>query len=68
MLFTLFLLGLLYVAFMGVLAAAGAGAVLMLVFIGGLLARASSSSRTSWRWRRWAPRRSPPRRRPAFTR
>src|SRR5829696_3566882 len=38
MLVTLFLLGVLYVAFIGVLAAVGAGAVVMLVFIGGLLA------------------------------
>jgi heat shock protein HtpX len=38
MLVTLFLLGVLYVAFIGVLAALGAGAVVMLVFIGGLLA------------------------------
>jgi heat shock protein HtpX len=38
MLVTLFLLGILYVAFIGVLAAAGAGAVLTLVFVGGLLA------------------------------
>jgi heat shock protein HtpX len=38
MLVTLFLLGVLYVAFIGVLAAVGASAVVMLVFIGGLLA------------------------------
>ena len=38
MLLTLFLLGVLYVAFIGVLAAVGAGAVITLVFIGGLLA------------------------------
>jgi heat shock protein HtpX len=38
MLVTLFLLGILYVVFIGVLAAAGAGAVLTLVFVGGLLA------------------------------
>jgi heat shock protein HtpX len=38
MLVTLFLLGVLYVAFIGVLAAVGASAVFMLVFIGGLLA------------------------------
>jgi heat shock protein HtpX len=38
MLLTLFLLGILYVVFIGVLAAAGAGAVVMLVFVGGLLA------------------------------
>jgi heat shock protein HtpX len=38
MLVTLFLLGVLYVAFIGVLAALGAGAVVMLVFVGGLLA------------------------------
>ncbi|MBN1529926.1 MAG: zinc metalloprotease HtpX [Thermoleophilaceae bacterium] len=38
MLVTLFLLGILYVAFIGVLAALGAGAVVMLVFVGGLLA------------------------------
>jgi heat shock protein HtpX len=37
MLLTLFLLGVLYVAFIGVLAAVGASAVVMLVFIGGLL-------------------------------
>ena len=37
MLVTLFLLGILYVVFIGVLAAAGAGAVLTLVFVGGLL-------------------------------
>jgi heat shock protein HtpX len=37
MLATLFLLGILYVVFIGVLAAAGAGAVLTLVFVGGLL-------------------------------
>ena len=37
MLITLFLLGLLYVVFIGVLAAAGAGAVLTIVFVGGLL-------------------------------
>ncbi len=38
MLLTLFLLGVLYVVFIGVLAAVGASAVVMLVFIGGLLA------------------------------
>ena len=38
MLITLFLLGVLYVVFIGVLAAAGAGAVFTLVVIGGLLA------------------------------
>ena len=38
MLLTLFLLGVLYVVFIGVLAAVGAGAVVTLVFIGGLLA------------------------------
>jgi heat shock protein HtpX len=38
MLVTLFLLGILYVAFIGVLAAVGASAIVMLVFIGGLLA------------------------------
>jgi heat shock protein HtpX len=37
MLITLFLLGVLYVVFIGVLAAAGAGAVLTIVFVGGLL-------------------------------
>ncbi len=37
MLLTLFLLGVLYVVFIGVLAAAGAGAVLTIVFVGGLL-------------------------------
>lgn len=36
MLLTLFLLGLLYVVFIGVLAAAGAGAIVMVVFIAGL--------------------------------
>ena len=38
MLLTLFLLGVLYVVFIGVLAAVGAGAVVTLVFVGGLLA------------------------------
>ena len=38
MLVTLFLLGVVYVAFLGVLAALGAGAVVMVVFIVGLLA------------------------------
>ena len=38
MLATLFLLGVLYVVFIGVLAALGAGAVITLVFVGGLLA------------------------------
>jgi heat shock protein HtpX len=38
MLVTLFLLGVVYVAFIGVLAAAGAGAIVMVVVIGGLLA------------------------------
>ena len=37
MLLTLFLLGVLYVVFIGVLAAVGAGAVVTLVFIVGLL-------------------------------
>jgi heat shock protein HtpX len=37
MLLTLFLLGLLYVVFIGVLAAVGAGAVITIVFMGGLL-------------------------------
>ncbi len=37
MLVTLFLLGILYVVFIGVLALAGAGAVVTLVFVGGLL-------------------------------
>ncbi len=37
MLLTLFLMGLLYVAFIGVLARCGAGAVIMVVFFGGLL-------------------------------
>ena len=68
MLLTLFLLGLLYVALVGVLLAAGAGIVLMVVVIGGLSLRASCSSRTSSRCRRWAPRRSRPRRRRGCTR
>ena len=67
MLLTMFLLGLLYVVFVGVLFAAGAGLVTMVVVIGALsLAQLFLSDKLALA--RWAPRRSRPRRRRACTR
>ena len=51
MLLTLFLLGLLYVVFVAVLVAAGAGVVTILVVMGGAVARPAASSPTSSRCR-----------------
>ena len=68
MLLTLFLLGLLYVAFVGALFAAGASAVMILVIAGGLSLAQLFLSDKLGAARRWAPRRSRRRRPPASTR
>ena len=60
MLLTMFLLGLVYVVFVGVLFAVGAGAGLIVIGRRGAAARRSCSARTRSRWRRWASRRSRP--------